>query len=201
MAELIRIEAETNLEQVLERFGAVAVDQLPYATAQALRKTGQDAVKAVRRRLPHAFNLRSKSLARTFGSDRFVDKKAWPNQRVRVWTMAEAMYLQEEGGIKRAKRGRLAVPTRMVKRSPSTGKIAKSRRPRGLLQRKNAFVQDDAIVQRKRKGSVPLRHYSLIDSARIKPILGFERTVREVVDRRLQRRLVVELGRAIAPRR
>ena len=196
MAELIQIEAETNLEELLKRFGAVAVDQVPYATAQALRKTGQDAVKAMRRRLPQAFDQRSKSLARTFGSDRFVDKKAWPNQRVRVWTVAEAMLLQEQGGVKRARRGRLAAPTKLIKRS-STGKIAKSRRPSGVLKRKSVFLDGDGIVQRKR-GRAPLRLYNLFDSGRVRPVLGFERTVGDVVDRRLQRRLTVELGRAVS---
>ncbi len=106
----------------------------------------------------------------------------------------------EEGGIKRARQSsRIAIPQEILK--SRTRVLTPSKRPRRL---KRAFIittrrGQDLILQRKFRGrrSQTIVAFSLEDSVRIKPILGFFRLSAGVYNSKFNGHFVREFTKAI----
>ncbi|MEM7519352.1 MAG: hypothetical protein AAF368_20815, partial [Planctomycetota bacterium] len=109
MSDFVSINVGTpDLAELVSGLKRFHSDQVPFALSVAMNRAAKDAVERVRKDLPRTFDLRSRSLARTFGptgrmgdvSRGWSSKRQWPNLQVVLHSQARAMSLQEEGGIK-----------------------------------------------------------------------------------------------------
>ncbi|MEL6904532.1 MAG: hypothetical protein AAFU73_05445 [Planctomycetota bacterium] len=187
-----------GLVDLLSRLEDFRDDQVPFALSVAMNRAAKDAVSRMRAELGTVFDLRSRSLARTFGpSGRMGDvtrgwssKRQWPNLFVDLHSLAPSMALQEEGGTKPFRARSVWIPTSFVPRQ------ANGRRPRryqpgrirdrlGRSQRGDArvFERDDIVYERLRSTGRSMPLYLVRARARVTPTLGFESTVRHSFER------------------
>lgn len=111
----------------VKRFGDLATDQLPFATARALTWTAKQAQEDVRASLPKNFILRNTYLKSTI---RYTPAtKSF--QQSEVGSTAKFIPLHEPGGTKRPKGKHLAVPVSV--KGNAKDKISKRDRPKALL--------------------------------------------------------------------
>ncbi len=201
MALELAVTVGTTADALAASLGEFARDQLPFATALALTRTARDASEAARDHLPKVFTTRGDKLARTFVSGR-ANKSDWPNITVPVGTLAEAMVLQETGGVKRAKSPLgLGIPTSLIR--PSKGaKITKAKRPKRLLQKPGVRKADETIRRSKTSGRDRREIFYLLRPAvKIKPRLGFQRVVSEAFERAYPGRFAAAMNEALASRK
>lgn len=177
----------------------VAQKQLPFAFAYALTLTANDAREEIVRQLPQRFTLRTgwwKPYS-YLGFNVRPAKKKW--LVAEIYTRADFMQLQEEGGVKQPQKGKtIAVPTSNIRQSPSQ-KIIRWKRPRGLLHRRT----NPGFIITTRSGPVLFRRvmkkeisamYILKRQAKIQPRLGMHETAFLI----LQRKLFVNFDTAFA---
>lgn len=183
MTRELAVTVGTTAEALAASLGEFARDQLPFATALALTRTARDASDAAREHLPKVFTTRGDKLARSFVAGR-AQKSEWPHISVPVGTLAEAMVLQETGGVKRARsQDGLGIPTRLIR--PSKGaKITKAKRPKRLLTKPGVRKADETIRRSKTRGSDRREIYYLLRPAvKVKKRLGFQAVVTEAFER------------------
>lgn len=194
-------EIEVNIPEVVFGLNAIAQKQIPFALSVAINETLAEAQKAVRQELPRRFTIRNKWVAKGIVIQRSTKQKAVGS----IGSRDEFMALQEFGGQKRARGGRIAIPTRALKSRTRAGIVRKRLRPRQILKRKKVFVGETrkgtgAIFERKGTASasrlIPL--YFFIESARVRRRFGFERTVEKTVARRWEKNFGKALAKAIA---
>jgi hypothetical protein len=117
-----------------------------------------------------------------------------------VRTMADWLKIHEDGGIKHAASGRLAVPTDNVRRNKRFI-IPRNQRPKGLagkafvLMTKKGPVLAQRISRGKRKGLIVL--YGLESSARIKKQPTFHDPIQKVVDHSLTKNIEAGIQNAL----
>lgn len=156
-----------NLEDTATKnLSQVAKNQLPFVIAKSLTNTAQESQKEVRKHIREEFHIRKKSGG--FESSIRIKPATKKNLTSEVYTMASFAALQQTGGTKKARDGRLAIPIykninevkrRAQKNSPSaylagdafkmkttSGKEVIAKRNRGRLQilyflRKEADVE------------------------------------------------------------
>lgn len=179
-----------------------AADQLPFASAAALTDTAKDATTAVRDELGSTFELRNRGLRNLI---RFApaDKRASPiESRVGVIEAGEFLVLHAIGGTKKAQGGaRVAVPTRVVKRSAS-GRVPKRLKPRTLRESKKLVGPElenrGRIVLRGKRAT--LTYYTLVRSARIRARWPFRDQVHETARAVLGHHFARRARQALTPR-
>ncbi|MEO0661996.1 MAG: hypothetical protein AAFZ87_10695, partial [Planctomycetota bacterium] len=189
-----------GLVDLLSRLDDFRDDQVPFALSVAMNRAAKDAVGRMRAELGSVFDLRSRSLARTFGpSGRMGDvtrgwssKRQWPNLFVDLHSLAPSMALQEEGGTKPFRARAVWIPTSFVPRQ------ANGRKPRryqpgrirdrlGRSQRGDArvFERDGIVYERRRSTGRTVPLYLVRPRARVDPALGFEGLVRRTFDAKI----------------
>jgi hypothetical protein len=93
--------ATKNLNQIAKK-------QLPFVIAKSLTNTAQEAQKEVRKHIRDEFHIRKKSGG--FESSIRIKPATKRNLKSEVYTMASFASLQQTGGTKKARDGRLAIP-------------------------------------------------------------------------------------------
>lgn len=196
----VGVRVETNLPEFQRWITGAMRRQIPFATALALTRVAKLAREDVVEGLPGRFTVRGPKLGQSIRNSS-ASKSSWPHVQSSVYTLAEALELQEEGGTKRPRGKNLAIPGEGVRPTKET-KIPKRKRPKNLLLGK-AFLATltsgrnagaDAILQRVGRERYPLRvAYILRPAAEVKARLGFEATVR----RRVELSLSLEFHRAM----
>lgn len=186
MAASLRIKIDTrDLERKARALGELGARQAPFAIAATLTELAKGASVRVQRQLPKSFKVRNRGLKRaiTYEGARKNDNPPTSYVGVRQW--AAFLRLQALGGTKRGKRGhRIAVPTRLVKRTRS-GRVRKADRPRTLRQHK-ALREDELdkgrirVVRRSAKRSI---FFTLTSSVKIKARWPFRDQVEDHVRR------------------
>jgi len=164
--------------------------QIPFATALALTRTAKGARDDVVVGLPQHFVVRGSRLAQSIRY-KPANKSDWPRPYSVVYTLAEALVLQELGGIKVPRRRDLAIPGAGTRPTPET-RITASKRPAAVLARRGYFLGTikggvnagaAAILQRVGPERYPLRvAYLLRPRGVVKARLGFAETVRRRVN-------------------
>lgn len=197
----VGVRVETNLPEFQRWIDGARRRQIPFAVALALTRVAKLAREDIVEGLPSRFVVRGKKLGQSI-RHKPASKSDWPHVRSSVYTLAEALVLQEEGGTKRPRGKSLAVPGEGVRPTPSD-KITASKRPKAILKRRGSFLATlktganagaDAILQRVGRGRHPLRvAYLLRPSGEVRPRLEFVRTVR----RRVETSLALEYHRAM----
>lgn len=95
-------------DQATENLNQITKKQLPFIIAKSLTKTAQEAQKQVRHHIEKDFHIRRKSGG--FVSSIRIKPATKKNLQSEVYTMAAFASLQQTGGTKKAKDGRLAIP-------------------------------------------------------------------------------------------
>ena len=204
--ELARIQVDTS---ELAAFGlqleAWADRQFPFATAAALTDTARQARDDVRGRMSKHFKIRNEGVRRAVNFKAADKRDQEPEAIVHTEPWAEFLTFQVTGGVKRAKGGRVAVPTRIVRRG-ARGRISKPQKPRPLRERRGleeGRLERGQIVVRGVKTAPPglSIFYHLVRGARIEARWPFEPEVRAVVARELAGNFTRRLQQAIATAR
>jgi len=182
MATVIHV---TGLDKALRRVKD-APRQIRFAAAAAVNETA----KAVQQHtigtlLPAAFTLRSRGApwwrpGTRFGFNIKFARRSQPEPFAVLGSRADWLYLQEEGGTKRASRS-LAIPQVGTARRTAGSVISRASKPARLMQRKAGFViqgtRGKLLMTRtgKRRSSVRF-WYAFERDADIKPVLRFGST-------------------------
>lgn len=103
---IINIEFEDKATKSLSQ---IAKNQLPFVIAKSLTNTAQEAQKEVRKHIRDKFHIRKKSGG--FESSIRIKPATKRNLTSEVYTFAAFAALQQTGGTKKAKDGRLAIPS------------------------------------------------------------------------------------------
>lgn len=102
---IINIEFEDTATKNLSQ---IAKNQLPFVIAKSLTNTAQESQKEVRKHIREEFHIRKKSGG--FESSIRIKPATKKNLTSEVYTMASFAALQQTGGTKKARVGRLAIP-------------------------------------------------------------------------------------------
>jgi hypothetical protein len=171
-----------------------------FGTAVGLTNTAQEGQTAVVSSLKATFTLRTTWFEKNnkFGIKTKPATKDDLSSQVR--TMADWLQIHEDGGLKKARDGRLAIPTDEVRRNKRLI-IPRNLRPKGLagkvfiLQTKKGPVLAQRISRGKRKGVVIL--YGLEGSARIRKQSTFYEPLKKVVERQLNKNIEAGIQKAL----
>lgn len=128
--------------------------QVPFAVASALTKTANDMLPGMRTRMSKALKIRSRGLPKAaFNPRRSVvraEKKDFPNSKAVLGVPNDpkfrGAFLRDHvtGARRKSTRGgRLAIPTRAIKRN-SKGRVAKSKTPSAILAKSKGYLFDDS---------------------------------------------------------
>jgi hypothetical protein len=173
---------------------------IQFGTAMGLTQTAKDGQSAVLSSLKSTFTLRNDwaQPSNKFGIK--IKAATKDNLSAEVRTMADWLKPHEEGGIKHAQSGRLAIPTDNVRRNKRLI-IPRNQRPKGLagkafvLMTKKGPVLAQRISRGKRKGLIVL--YGLETSARIKKQSTFYDPLKKVVAARLNINIEAGIQKAL----
>ena len=196
----------TNLPDFERWIDGVARRQIPFATALALTRVARVAREDVVLGLPLHFVVRGPKLAQSIRW-KPASKTDWPRPQSVVYTLAEALVLQESGGIKVPRKRALAIPGAGTRPTVET-RITASKRPAAVLRKRGYFLGTikggvnagaPAILQRVGAGRYPLRvAYLLRPRGEVKARLGFVDTVRLRVESTLPREFLRAMDEAFA---
>lgn len=177
----LHVNVATNAPALAKHLRELGKSQIPFATAVTLTRLAQAAQAANRARLPQVFHLRRSNLGGRLKVVR-AEKRDWPYPRAILGFgqrgVDEFWSLQELGGTKRARGGRVAVPSSLVKRTAS-GKVRTAQRPRAILEKKGGFEKEGAILGRFGRSKARV-FYFLRSRVKIKPTLGARQTSTDV---------------------
>jgi hypothetical protein len=173
---------------------------IQFGTAMGLTQTAKDGQSAVLSSLKSTFTLRNDwaQPSNKFGIK--IKPATKDDLSAEVRTNADWLKIHEEGGIKHAQSGRLAIPTDNVRRNKRLI-IPRNQRPKGLagkafvLMTKKGPVLAQRISRGKRKGLIVL--YGLETSARIKKQSTFYEPIRKVVAARLNINIEAGIQKAL----
>ncbi len=103
---IISLQIKSNASDALAN---IAKKQIPFAIAKTLTQVAQQSQSEVRKSIKEKFFIRKKSGG--FESSIRIKPATKTNLTAEVYTMAAFAALQQTGGIKKAKDGRLAIPS------------------------------------------------------------------------------------------
>ena len=103
---IISLQIKSNASDEL---ASIAKKQIPFAVAKTLTNIAQKSQDEVRKNIREKFFIRKKSGG--FESSIRIKPATKTNLTAEVYTMAAFAALQQTGGIKKAKDGRLAIPS------------------------------------------------------------------------------------------
>ena len=168
-----------KLDRSLDKLGK---KQLPFAFAKTLNQTMKAVGKyTVARTYPRAFDVRNKGF---FKAAMFTkDAVRWAT-KTKLRASARDQFgrgnlqLHATGGTKRARSGRMAIPSRYTKATRGARGVRKNLRPRAVVDTPKGFIDRDgprdAIYQRYGRGGKQVRLlYVLQPSAKIRKRFRF----------------------------
>jgi len=194
-----------HYKHALQDLDAAKRRQIPYAVARALTDTAFDARASIQQKMPSVFTIRRQWVIRGVRVDRATKSTAKHGfLEAAVKHLDEHMAKQERGGTVQRRSRAIAIPGAKLRKSKRRS-IPKSRKPAALLRNPRYFVGDDQTgrpIIYQRVGRKRLRPmYLLRNTAKYRPIYGFEATVRKVTNRRFRGNFGRALARAIATAR
>jgi len=178
----MQINVSSNYKKLSRSLDQVGRKQLPFAFAKTLNETMKAVAKyTVARTYPRAFDARNRAFFRAamFGnSKKHGNAVKWATKtKLRVSARDRFgrgnLQLHATGGTKRARSGRIAIPSRYVgSRRLKSGKVKPALLPRTVVNTPKGFIDRDgprdAIYQRYGRGGKQVRLlYVLHRSARI----------------------------------
>jgi len=204
-------------EAALRGLTALQKDQYPFALAKALTNVAKLARMRVQAVTREKFKLHGEFIPRGIRVQfaQKMDLVRWGFIQSAVYTgnkITDFMAYHETGGTKEPAGNSLAIPSYDIKKKKyrtSTGRVAKRWRPKTLLDKgtakRKAFIlparggKSAVIARRTSKRKRPLVFlYHLQRRAKIRPVWGFEDTVRNVAEANFTRAFTQSMSRAIA---
>ena len=178
----MQINISSNYKKLSRSLDQVGRKQLPFAFAKTLNQTMKAVGKyTVARTYPRAFDVRNKGF---FKAAMFTkDAVRWATKtKLRVSARDRFdrgnLQLHATGGTKRARSGRIAMPSRFTKATRGARGVRKALRPRAVVDTPKGFIDRDgprdAIYQRYGRGGKRIRLlYVLHRSAKIRKRFRF----------------------------
>lgn len=201
---MIKISVANEIQKAMGQLQTLAeAQQFRFSVARALTMTAADIQKEVRKNLPDRFTLRRPAWIK---NGIMIERATKENLTTTVYSRDKFMGLQEIGGTKGPLNNYLAVPTRMVKRTP-TDMIRKSDRPKALGDKVEVVDYKGhkyLALKKGRKGNSGNQMrllYLLIPRADIKKRLGLGDDAIKVARQRFGINLRDALEAAMRPRR
>ena len=196
------ISIKSNVKDFKKTLSKIEKTQIPFVTSRALNSLAFQARKATVTGIERTFKNRSKwySKGSPVGLEVKTSKKKDLTAEIRFKKANYFVALHEKGGVKKAKSGKLAIPTTHAKK-------AKRYRISGgaklAMQQKNTFISKTkkgvtAIFSKKGKRKVSIKPlYLFKEQARVKKFLGFHNRVKRIVKMKFKRTFEFELKRAL----
>ena len=179
---MLAVNVSRNYKKLSRSLDQVGRKQLPFAFA----KTPNETMKAVNkytvaRTYPRAFDVRNRAF---FRAAMFMGTAAKRATKTKLPVSARDRFdcsnlqLHGAGGTKRARSGRIAIPSRFTKVTRGARGVRKALRPRAVVDSPKGFIDRDgprdAIHQRYGRGGSKVRLlYVLQPSARIRKRFRF----------------------------
>ena len=173
---MLAVNVSSNYKQLSRSLDQLGRKQLPFAFAKTLNQTMKAVGKyTVARTYPRAFDVRNKSF---FKAAMFTgDAVRWAT-KTKLRASARDRFdrgnlqLHATGGTKRARSGRMAIPSRYTKATRGARGVRKALRPRTVVNTPKGFIDRDgprdAIYQQYGRGGKQVRLlYVLQPSAKI----------------------------------
>ena len=182
IAGMLTVNVSSNYKKLSRSLDQVGRKQLPFAFAKTLNQTMKAVGKyTVARTYPRAFDVRNKGF---FKAAMFTkDAVRWATKtKLRVSARDRFdrgnLQLHATGGTKRARSGRIAIPSRFTKATRGARGVRKALRPRAVVDTPKGFIDRDgprdAIYQRYGRGGSKVRLlYVLHRSAKIRKRFRF----------------------------
>ena len=190
---MLTVNVSSNYKKLSRSLDQVGKKQLPFAFAKTLNETMKAVGKyTVARTYPRAFDVRNRAFFRAAMFTGSAVKRATKTKlRVSARDRFDRgnLQLHATGGTKRARSGRIAIPSRYTKATRGARGVRKALRPRAVVNTPKGFIDRDgprdAIYQRYGRGGKQVRLlYVLHRSARIPKRFRFyedaERITRQV---------------------
>jgi len=162
---MLTVNVSSNYKKLSRSLDQVGKKQLPFAFAKTLNQTMKAVGKyTVARTYPRAFDVRNKGF---FKAAMFTgDAVRWATKtKLRVSARDRFdrgnLQLHTTGGTKRARSGRIAIPSRFTKATRGARGVRKALRPRAVVDTPKGFIDRDgprdAIYQRYGRGGKQVR--------------------------------------------
>jgi hypothetical protein len=190
---MLTVNVSSNYKKLSRSLDQVGKKQLPFAFAKTLNQTMKAVEKyTVARTYPRAFDVRNRAFFRAAMFTGSAVKRATKTKlRVSARDRFDRgnLQLHATGGTKRARSGRIAIPSRFTKATRGARGVRKALRPRAVVNTPKGFIDRDgprdAIYQRYGRGGKQVRLlYVLHWKARIPKRFRFyedaERITRQV---------------------
>ena len=205
MTRTLEISVTHDVPALVLAFNGLMREQIPFATAVALTRTGVAARNAIRQDLPKHFTIRRPWVANGIILVS-AKKKDWPNQKAIVASRDDFMRRQEFGGKKTARgSGVVAIP--LAARASKSDPTPPSKWPGRVLRKRGYFVATiktgqaagkQAVFHRTGKERYPLEVlYLLVKSVEVPIRWDFRKRVEGVAQREYETQFVTALGAAI----
>jgi hypothetical protein len=179
---MLAVNVSRNYKKLSRSLDQVGRKQLPFAFAKTLNETMKAVEKyTVARTYPRAFDVRNRAF---FRAAMFMGTAAKRATKTKLPVSARDRFdcsnlqLHGAGGTKRARSGRIAIPSRFTKVTRGARGVRKALRPRAVVDSPKGFIDRDgprdAIHQRYGRGGSKVRLlYVLQPSARIRKRFRF----------------------------
>ena len=197
---MITVSVQTDIEKALAKLSTITeAQQFRFSVARALTMTAVEIQKEVRRNMPGRFIIRRQWVIQGIR----VDRATKDNLTARIYSRDLFMGLQEYGGDKHPRGRFLAIPTRLVRRTPK-GLVAKRDKPRALGDKVEeiTFKGNQWLALKKARagrGGTELRlMYLLVPRADIDERLGLRKDAERIARLRFAENLRVALAEAVA---
>ena len=173
---MLAVNVSSNYKKLSRSLDQVGKKQLPFAFAKTLNQTMKAVQKyTVARTYPRAFDVRNRAF---FKAAMFTGSAVKRATKTKLRVSARDRFdrgnlqLHATGGTKRARSGRIAIPSRFTKATRGARGVRKALRPRAVVNTPKGFIDRDgprdAIYQRYGRGGKQVRLlYVLHRSARI----------------------------------
>jgi hypothetical protein len=162
---MLTVNVSSNYKKLSRSLDQVGRKQLPFAFAKTLNQTMKAVGKyTVARTYPRAFNVRNKGF---FKAAMFTkDAVRWATETKLRASACDRfdrgnLQLHATGGTKRARSGRIAIPSRFTKATRGARGVRKALRPRAVVNTPKGFIDRDgprdAIYQSYGRGGSKVR--------------------------------------------
>ena len=178
----MQINVSSNYKRLSRSLDQLGRKQLPFSFTKTLNETLNAVQKyTVARTYPRAFDVRNRAF---FKASMFTGTAVKRATKTKLRVSARDRFdrgnlqLHATGGTKRAKSGRIAIPSRFTKATRGARGVRKALRPRAVVDTPKGFIDRrgsrDAIYQRYGRGGSKVRLlYVLQPRARIRKRFRF----------------------------
>ena len=182
IAAMLTVNVSSNYKRLSRSLDQLGRKQLPFAFAKTLNETMKAVGKyTVARTYPRAFDVRNRAF---FKASIFTGTTVRRATKTKLRVSARARFdrgnLQQHatGGSKRARSGRIAIPSRFTKAARRARGVRKALRPRAVVDNPKGYIDrdgpSDAIYQRYGRGGNRVRLlYVLQPRARLRKRFRF----------------------------